>query len=637
MTKIGVIATNYKILDTAIQIITDLGMEDRTIARLGNMESGVVVARELAASGAEVIIARGGTSALIMKSDVTLPLVEIPIDGRDLAIAVQEAKRLTGKENPRLAALAFSSMRYFLSAFAMLAGIEISLYEFGTSGETLEGVVKRAVADGAEALLGGVMSSEIAAAHGIHGVVIGTSGESLRTALIEAEKAASTHRLEETRVRRMQLVLDLFPNAVIAVDHNRRIQLANPSACRLLGLSQDAMGTPADQALPDIDLEPCLARGEMTQGEIVPFKSTSLVMSATPIRVRGEITGAVVSLQEASRIRELEAKLRNELFAKGLTAVHRFEGIKGGSTLMRDTIAKAKVYAATRGTILITGETGTGKELFAQSIHNASPCRQGPFVAVNCAALPPSLLESELFGYEEGAFTGAMRNGKPGFFELAHGGSIFLDEISEIDRYGQTRLLRILQERRSMRLGGNRYIQLDVRVIAASNRDLVELVERGDFREDLYYRLTALTLHLPPLRLRPGDIPELARFFASACLGTVGGEPHFTPEASAYLERCPWPGNVRELQNIVERLCLFYEGKPFTLEAVREAVEGDAWGAPARPAPRSGTGSDEKSAIVEALRATSGNQRRAAELLGIDPSTLYRKMRRLGIKKVVTD
>ncbi|MCC8190147.1 MAG: sigma 54-interacting transcriptional regulator [Planctomycetes bacterium] len=628
MTTIGLIAPNPDVYEIAARLTGTLGLDGKVVLRVASMEDGVVVAREFERLGVEVIVTRGGTGELIKNSDVRVPLVDIPISGNEIVAAIQEARQRTGLANPKLAILAYRTMSYGIELFTQLTGLDMRIYE-RSSGETLEAVMERVVQDGADAFIGGKMSRDLAVRRGICGVVLETTEASVRTALVEAEKVAALRRLEETRLQRMRMVLDLFPDGVMAVDNEGRLQLANPSAFRLLGLTPEAVGSKVDAVLPNLDLASCLDRGETHRHVIYPFKNTSLVVTLRPIRIREDITGAVITMQEAGNIRELEAKLR-DTYAKGLTATHHFRAIAGESETIRATVRKAELYAATKGTILITGETGTGKEVFAQSIHNASLCRQGPFVAVNCAALPPSLLESELFGYEEGAFTGAMRNGKPGYFELAHGGTIFLDEILEIDRYGQTRLLRVLQERRSMRLGGGRYIQLDVRVIAASNRNLKVLADRGEFRPDLYYRLSALTLHLPPLRKRPGDVKLLAQHFASATLGLYEGESHFTPRALSCLAEQEWPGNVRELQNVIERLCLFYANKPFDLDAVQAALTTDPWDDDDR---ETANEPSEKDRILAALRSAGGNQGRAAKELGINPSTLYRKMRRYGIQK----
>jgi len=210
----------------------------------------------------------------------------------------------------------------------------------------------------------------------------------------------------------------------------------------------------------------------------------------------------------------MEEKIRKELYTKGLVAQYRFEQILGVSREINEIKAdQPRSFRRLRQPLLISGASGTGKELFAQSMHNSSQRKKGPFVAVNCASLPANLMESELFGYVEGAFTGANRKGKPGLFELAHKGTVFLDEISEMDKYGQSRLLRVLQERQVRRLGDDKNIPVDVRIIAASNRNISRLVREGSFREDLFYRLNVLTLNLPALKERRGDIRYLAEHF----------------------------------------------------------------------------------------------------------------------------
>ena len=394
MTKIGVIAPNLNLYNVAYKVMRELGLGDSVTLRIANMESGVIAAREFEAGGTEVIITRGGTGGLIMRSDVRIPLVEIPISGREMLAAIQEAKRLAQKENPRLAILAYRNMYYGIELFTQLSGLDMRIFEFGSNANSLESVVEQAVADGYEALIGGEMSTQIAAGRGICGVVLETTDESMRTAFLEAEKVAALRRLDETRLQRLRMILDLFPDGVVAVDQDGRIQFTNPSAYRLLGITPAAVGKCVDPILPALDVTSCLESGKASLNIIYPFKTNSLVVNIRPIRVQVDITGAVVTLQESGNIREIEAKLRDKHYSKGLTAPHHFRDIAGDSLVMRQTVRKAELYAATRGTILINGETGTGKEIFAQSIHNASPYRQGPFVAVNCAALPASLLES---------------------------------------------------------------------------------------------------------------------------------------------------------------------------------------------------------------------------------------------------
>ncbi|MBC7335917.1 MAG: sigma 54-interacting transcriptional regulator, partial [Clostridia bacterium] len=302
---------------------------------------------------------------------------------------------------------------------------------------------------------------------------------------------------------------------ILAVDQQGRISLCNPVAAQVLGLPNKEV---LHQPLAEVTAHnPYLAKvygdGRPAGGELHKLGDVSVVANRVPIRVGRETIGTVVTFQDVTRIIQLEAKIRRELYQKGLVARFTFEDIIGQSEAIREAVEKAKRYALTDSTVLLSGESGTGKELFAQSIHAFSRRSGGPFVAVNCAALPENLLESELFGYEEGAFTGAKKGGKLGLFELAHGGTIFLDEIGEMTLPLQARLLRVLQEKEVMRLGGSRVIPVDVRVIAASNKNLQQAVQEGTFRADLFYRLNVLCLKVPPLRARKDDIPLLVDHF----------------------------------------------------------------------------------------------------------------------------
>ena len=636
MKKIGVIATTQSMKDAADKTIVELGIANKVETRLatGNIGLGLSVAKELIAKEIEVIVTRGGIWELIRQSDLGVPVIEIPVGPSEFIAAIEEAKRLTGKNEPRIAIMAFCNTSYAM-VFSRLTGLDVRIYETASADDSFESILSQAVNDGIEVMVGGKGSVDFAKRYGIPGVVLGTSDASMRSALLEAQKALNTRRMDLTRIRRTQMILDLLPDGVIDVDELGMIRLANPSAARLLDLDQSQGRQSVDAAMPFLDLSACLEHGESLADELHQHNNRSLVVSAWPIRAGEDVVGALVTLREANNIHKLEDKISSQSYAKGLIAVHSFADIEGKSQAVRAIAKKAALYAATNGTILITGETGTGKELFAQSIHNTSLCQQGPFVAVNCAALPPSLLESELFGYDAGAFTGAVRKGKQGFFELANNGTIFLDEISEMDRYGQTRLLRVLQEKRNMRLGGGRSIQLNIRVIAASNRNLQELVHKGEFRQDLYYRLTALTLHLPPLRERGDDVIHLAERFASDRLVEIGRKEYFTPEAIQYMLDYSWPGNVRELQNLVERLCLFYQGKPFNLTQVTRELEFNGWDTAKNNHPPAEVELSERETIVSILKETGGNQRLAAKRLKMHPSTLYRKMRHYGIRKEV--
>ncbi len=330
-------------------------------------------------------------------------------------------------------------------------------------------------------------------------------------------------------------------SAILAADPAGRIIYHNRRAAELFGLDGEASRT-AQSCLPPELWALLTSKPELRRCPVSLDAGDFLVRKST-ITVGEERLGCLVSLQDEITLRGDEAAFNRRLREKGFYAKHTFSDILHRSASMEKCIALAKKAAETEYTLLIEGESGTGKELFAQAIHNASPRRDQPFIAVNCAAISESLLESELFGYEEGAFTGARKKGRLGYFELADRGTIFLDEIGDISPRLQLGLLRVLQEKQVMRVGSDRIVSIDVRVVAATNKDLWHEVELGRFRRDLFFRLHTISILLPPLRDRREDIPALFRDFMGKEFYRV------TPEQLAALRRYDWPGNIRELEN----------------------------------------------------------------------------------------
>jgi transcriptional regulator with PAS, ATPase and Fis domain len=356
-------------------------------------------------------------------------------------------------------------------------------------------------------------------------------------------------------------------------------------------------------------------------------------VSNIPVERDGRLVGVVNTFEDISKIQNLEQNIRKQLHEKGLKAKYKFDDILTQNESMLSVKKLAASYASTDLSILLEGESGTGKELFAQSIHNASNRRKGPFVAVNCAAISENLLESELFGYEPGAFTGASKTGKPGLFVLAHRGTIFLDEIGEMPIQLQTRLLRVLQEKEVMRVGGSRNIPVDTRVVSASNHNLLDMTGSGDFRGDLYYRLNVLNITLPALRYRKDDIELLCRHFLEECKPPVGNEllDRLMPTMAAY----EWPGNIRELQNVALRLSFISQhhkesdlrelitilgmnNKTQSEDKVRYFING-ALGL------KEAVAEFERMFIGQMIDDCHGNQDMAAKRLGIGRTTLWRK------------
>lgn len=431
---------------------------------------------------------------------------------------------------------------------------------------------------------------------------------------------------ERENSRRLSSILTFAREGIMATDRENRIIEFNPSAEKLTGLSREqVLGGDAREIIPNSRLDRVIRTRQKELDAIQDIGSTKLLTNRVPIISDGEVIGALATFQSVEEVRSAEENIRRSLRNKSFTAKTRFDDIIGSSPAIYKAKRRAELYSHTDSTVLIKGESGTGKELFAQSIHNASPRSASPFVAVNCAAVSRSLLESELFGYASGAFTGAKREGKKGIFELADGGTIFLDEISEMDFDLQAKLLRVLEQHEVMRLGSETLHPVNIRVIAATNRNLWQLVEEERFRHDLYYRLNVLSLQLPPLRSRPGDLPLLAEYFLREYCPELDSRTMVQLSHDPVLQQYSWPGNIRELRNLVERYSIL-QGEPgiatigdFLLEASADRPALLNQSPPARQRIKC---SDE--AIRKALLEYKGNQSKAAAHLGISRTTLWR-------------
>ncbi len=588
------------------------------------LSEAVPVARRLESQGAEVFVARGGTAILLRGAKIRTPIVEIHLTSTDVVQALSRAKGEVRSENPAMAVVAFPNMIENLHDFLPFLKLNLALHNL-SSEEDAPRLVEKAIRDGAQVVLGGAITTRIARERGVPAVLLGSGEASIRLALEEARRIVYARRLEARRSNELKAMLDYTYEGIIAVDREGKITIFNPVAQAVTGIRlEDALGSPAERVLPAISFREALRSGSRGIGEFVDLGNSRILVNRIPIRVRGEVVGAVATFQDVTKIQSMEEQVRREIYSQGHVAKFRFEDIYGSSTQLTKAIEAARQYAHVDATVLIHGETGVVKELFAQSIHTAGARRNGPFVAVNCAALPEALLESELFGYVEGAFTGARRKGKPGLFELAHLGTIFLDEVSEIPLSLQGRLLRVLQEREVVRLGHDRVIPVDVRVLCATNRDLHRQVEEGKFRRDLFWRLNVLSLHIPPLRERRDDIMPLMWHFLDTLFPRDRRRFVFSEDAPPFLTRYPWPGNVRELRNLCERLSVVRTGRTVDAAFLGHLLEyRETSAAPARSGP---PGMVE---IERALARAGGKVGRAAGMLGIHRSTLWRRCRRL--------
>ena len=421
--------------------------------------------------------------------------------------------------------------------------------------------------------------------------------------------------------QKMNRIVESLDFALASIDEDNRILYYNERFRRLVGKSGSLKERNISELLDGFTAG---GRKEKTSRIFLGGKNCQVEyeMTYSPVLIEGQYTGALIYLKEAA---ELLARA-NELLEPVKQGA--FDEIIGSSPQIIKAKEDAENFARSFSNILIQGESGTGKELFAAAIHNASRCAKGPFVAVNCAAIPDNLLESELFGYEEGAFTGAAKGGRAGKFEIANKGTLFLDEIGELPIHLQPKLLRALQERKIQRVGSSRSIDIDIRIIAATNRDLAAMMETGEFREDLYYRLNVIPIRVPALRERKEDILMLAEYFLRMYREMLEKNEilGFDGESSALLQAYDWPGNVRELQNAVEYAVNKCSGNQITLEDIPGRIR-EHFKPGTEPVPLKQM---EKEAILNALAwfgNTPAGKEAAAEAMGISRATMYRKLK----------
>lgn len=633
--RLALVAPYKELAESAQEVCRELGLM-ATVA-VGDLAEGVKVARDLVGRGAEVIVSRGGTATAIGR-ELDVPVVEIVVSAFDLVRALAAA-RTYGR---RIGVVGFQNVIYGCKSLEGILGVLIQEIEIKTEDEAPAAVAAAREA-GIEVIVGDAVSVRWSRELGLDAILVTSGKEAIGLALREAEELAEVRRKERARAEQFKVILDFAYEGIIATDPDGRISLVNPAAERILGVAErHLVGRPAGEVLPGLALNHVQETGRARLGELHRAGNSLVVQNVVPVIADGEIVGAVATFQDAGHLQAVETKVRQELYLKGHVAQFTFADMVTESPAMQRVMAQARQFAAVEGTILITGETGTGKEMLAQGIHNASPRKGGPFVAVNCAAVPESLLESELFGYEEGAFTGARKGGKKGYFELAHRGTLFLDEIGELPLNLQARLLRVLQQKAVMRVGGDRVIPVDVRIIAATHRNLEDAVREGTFRRDLYYRLNVLRLALPPLRHRKEDIPHLVERLVDKICGRTGRlPPRIGPEILQVFYRYPWPGNVREMENILERLVVLRSGQEVAPEDVEDLLldthglaEHEGTDTDGLKVELCGTLADmEKTIICTVLEKTGYNREETCRRLGISPTTLWRRMKAWGLAK----
>jgi len=467
----------------------------------------------------------------------------------------------------------------------------------------------------------------------------------------DIERLTKELAVAKDAVEILETILETTYDGIVVVDKEGKITRFNKAYQNFLGIDEkNALGKPIEEVIENTRMHIVVKTGKPEIGETQRIQGHEMVVMRIPIYKNGEVVGAVgkVLFRDVKEIRSMVERLdiatRELKYYKGefqrlKGSRYNFKNIIGRSERLVQAKETARIAASGMSNVLIRGESGTGKELFAHAIHDSSLRRYGAFIRVNCAAIPSGLLESELFGYEGGAFTDAKKGGKPGKFELAQGGTLFLDEIGDMPLEMQAKMLRVLQEKEIERLGGERVIPLDIRLIAATNRNLEEMIKKGEFRQDLYYRLNVLKIEIPPLREIKEDIALLSEKILQELNEELGtAVKKVDPEAIHILKAYDWPGNMRELKNVLERAVAGNMGNDsvirrnhlpiYLLNAGAAAAEKGLldYKRPGEFSLREILEDAEKTAIVNALKNAGNNRKKAAELLGIHRSGLYQKM-----------
>jgi propionate catabolism operon transcriptional regulator len=587
-------------------------------------------ARNLLAKGYEVILCHGGTGEAILRA-IGHSVVLIQKTDVDVIRALSKAREQANEVAITVHANEFRDLDFMRD----ILGMRIHEIRYASKEELLLGV-EEAFRQGIRLVIGGGVSRTAIEARGGLGLIIEPNTHSILQAIQQARVLAQAKRKESKNREQLIAILKLLGEGVIFIDTDKNIVFSNTKARQYLKLPLKA---PLQEQLPKyfeaLFLDAVLADGKPRPNAIVTVNRVQFVVNTLPVSINSQLRGAVAMFRDTASIQNISNLIHEELRLRGLATSHTVKDIKGASPAMDKLLTKIGKFAQTSSSILIDGETGSGKELVAHAVHNLSPRQDQAFVAVNCSALPETLLESELFGYEEGAFTGAKRGGKIGLFELANHGTVFLDEIGDISHNMQLRLLRVLEAKEFMRLGGDKIIPVDVRIISASHRKLLDMVQQGSFRMDLFFRLAVLRLHVPPLRQRLEDIPLLVEDL----LRKHGQGPNaLSPAMLQTLRGYDWPGNIRELRSFLESYLVLLDGKNpdedlfLELFQDRALTAGDELsGTWPDLAPQGGTMKEQlrrcRGLIIQsALKEQRMNKQLAAKKLGISYNTLWRIM-----------
>lgn len=619
----GVVTPLVPVAQYAEEAARSMGI--RTCIALSGVDNDVEVALEMIRAENVKLLATRGYTEHILRSRTTVPILSIGYSAENFF------ETLLPYQNSGMAVghLCFPGQGGKFDKVARLLGIKGYRLEVEDRDE-LDDALDEARRLNIELLIGGLGLIGRARKKGFQGIpLLAENREVVWQTFTDARSMLAIHSISAARNDFIRTILDTNPNIIMYCDADLTITYANASAAQTFAaVASDLTGRALSELFPDIDPGICFScPGERCEPTLLTDATgREFLFEQRKITLQDDLHGLIVSLSTVADIQKKERKVRQKHLVRELRSVFTLGDIVGESAALREARACAARFAASEAPVLIVGETGTGKEMFAQGIHAQSARAQAPFISINCASLSEHLLESELFGYEEGAFTSARRGGKPGLFELADKGTIFLDEIGEMAPAVQARLLRVLQDKVVTRLGGAHFVAVDVRVVCATNRNLLDMVRAGTFRADLFYRINTLILVLPPLDRRGDDAVLIARSWAAR----VGAR--LSPDALEALRRRVWRGNVREMLHVLERARTMRPGaviRDTDLLSDEELLAGAGREAgETRNAPESAS---ERGELVAALERHRWHRGRTAAELGISRATLWKRMRRLGL------
>jgi transcriptional regulator with PAS, ATPase and Fis domain len=553
LTPVVLIAPYPEMAELAMEICKDF--EKPIGIEVGDLQEGLKKAFLLLEKGVEVIISRGGTARLL-KQELMIPVVEIQVSAFDILRAL---KKVSNKSQ-KIGIIGFGNVVLGSDQLADLLNLDLRVFPVQNEQEVPQ-KIEEARKEKVEIIIGDKIVVSQAKKMGYPSILIESGKEALLQSFHEAYRILEVVRSESEKsqqylntLNQLKAVLDSVDDQIVLLDREDRIQSCNPAALNFLKMRENQVKGKPLMLYPVEPLKEMKREWTPQRNHLALIQGKHLLLDYLPVGTSEERIGALIIGRSISKLQQAERKVRNELYLKGHVARYTFSDILTGDENFQKVIQRAKSFSQSSSTVLIQGETGTGKEMFAQGIHHERFGLERPFVAINCATLPEPLLESELFGYAPGAFTGARKEGKKGLFELAHGGTLLLDEISELPLNLQSRLLRVIEEKEVQPIGDDRVIPVEVRIIATTNKDLSREVEEKRFRGDLFYRLNVLYLNLPALRERGRDPFILFKNFILKINPKCSKRVFFNKEIETLLCEHSWPGNVRELKNLVERL-----------------------------------------------------------------------------------